>query len=265
MKPEPLDVVPLWAFFIAAIMVSIAALEAGYRYGRWRHTWAPDEKESPVGAMVASILGLLAIMLAFTFNLAASRFDARRQGVLEEANAIGTTALRAQVLPEPQRSEIQELLREYVDVRVQSVDFTHINSMLARSEELHAELWSRAASVGRENPQSITIGLFLQSLNEVIDLHAKRVFMGLRSRLPISVWIALFALIVVAMFSVGYQAGLAVTRRSPVELLLALSFAVVLFLIVDLDRAHEGFLRVDQHALTDLQQSLQAKETPQPH
>ena len=94
------------------------ALEGGYRLGRWRHDRPAEEKETPVGAMVGSILGLLAFLLAFTFGMAATRFEARRQAVLDEANAIGTTYLRARLLPEPQRTESAKLLREYVDVRI---------------------------------------------------------------------------------------------------------------------------------------------------
>ncbi|RPI80464.1 MAG: DUF4239 domain-containing protein, partial [Planctomycetaceae bacterium] len=215
---------------------------------------------SSVGSMVASILGLLAIMLAFTFNLAASRFDARRQVVLEEANAIGTTWLRARLLPEPQRSEIADLLRDYVDARVSHVDYSTIDARLARSEELQELIWSRGVTAAESAPQSIMTGLFLQSLNEVIDLHAKRVMVGLRSRLPLILWVALFSLVIVGMLSVGYQAGLSGTRRSPAEFLLAISFAVVLLLIVDLDRAHAGLLRVDKHALIDLQRSMQTAQ-----
>src|SRR6478735_3328306 len=98
------------------------ALEGGYRLGRWRHARAEGEKEAPVGAMVGSILALFAFMLAFTFGLAASRFEARRQVVVAEANSIGTTYLRAQLLRnEQQRNESARLLREYVDVRVGGV------------------------------------------------------------------------------------------------------------------------------------------------
>ncbi|MGQ0636198.1 MAG: bestrophin-like domain [Planctomycetaceae bacterium] len=257
----PLDVVPLWAFFLAAVAASIAGLECGYRVGRWRRARAAQEKEAPVGAMVGSILGLLAIMLAFTFNLAASRFEARRQGVLDESNAVGTTFLRARLLPEPQRSEIADLLREYVDVRLQTVREGTASEGIARSEQLHAELWSRAVAAAENSKGSMTTALFLQSLNEVIDLHAKRVQVGLRSRLPVTIWIALFGLALLGMAAMGYQTGLSGTQRTPAELLLALAFAGVLFLIVDLDRAHEGLLRVGQQPLIDLQRTMTMQST----
>lgn len=118
MNTHLLDAISVSGFFLAALAFGLLALEIGYRIGSWRHVHAIEEKEVPVGAMVASVLALLAFMLAFTFGLAASRFDARRQVVVDEANAIGTTWLRSRLLPEPQKSEAARLLREYVDVRV---------------------------------------------------------------------------------------------------------------------------------------------------
>jgi len=253
-----LDFIPLWCFFVIAIALAAFAIESGYRLGKWRHVHTLEEKDAPVGAMVGAILGLLAFMLAFTFSLAASRFEARRQVVLEEANAIGTTFLRARFLPKPQRDEVEKLLREYVDVRIQGVKEGRIAKVISRSEELHALLWSQATESAEKNPGSIMTGLFIQSLNEVIDLHAKRVLVGVRSRIPTSIWIGLFTLAFIGMASMGYQAGLSATRRSPAMLLMVLAFAGVLFLIADLDRGQEGFLSVSQEAMTDVQRSMQS-------
>jgi hypothetical protein len=258
MNRAPLDVVPLWALVVIAIVLAWFALECGYRLGRWRHAHHPEEKDAPVGAMVGAIIGLLAFMLAFTFSLAAARFEARRQVVLEEANAVGTTYLRCRLLPEPQRGEAARLLREYVDVRIRGVQTGHIAEAIAQSESLHAQLWNEAMAAAEKSSGSIMTGLFIQSLNEVIDLHAKRILVGMRSRIPLSIWCGLLMLALVGMGSMGYQAGLSATRRSPAMLLLILAFGGVLLLIVDLDRSQEGFLRVSQEAMTDLQKSMQS-------
>ncbi len=260
MNPQPLDIVPLWGLFAATCALILLSVEGGYLLGKWRHTRASDEMAAPVGAMVGAILGLLAFMLAFTFSMAASRFEARRQVLLEEANAIGTTYLRARLLPEPQRAEVAKLLREYVDVRLRGVQEGAVTEAVARSEHLQEQLWSQATAAAEKNPSSIMTGLFVQSLNEVIDLHAKRVLVGLRSRIPISIWGGLFALAVVGMASMGYQAGLSATRRSPASLFLVLAFAGVLLLIADLDRPREGLLRVSQEALTDLQRTMRSAQ-----
>ena len=104
MNSELLDIIPLWCCLPLVMGFGLLAVECGYRLGNWRHRHAIEEKDASVAAMTASILGLLAFMLAFTFSLAFSRFDNRREAVVEEANAIGTTWLRAQLLPEPYRS-----------------------------------------------------------------------------------------------------------------------------------------------------------------
>src|SRR6516162_150291 len=132
---EPLDYLPLWALCGTTVVLIFVAVEAGFRVGRWRQRRAEHEKETPVGAIVAAILGLPAFLIAFTFGMAASRFEARRGLVLDEANAIGTTYLRSALVPEPHRSEIRTLLRDYVDVRLQGVEPGMAAQAVARSEE----------------------------------------------------------------------------------------------------------------------------------
>jgi hypothetical protein len=259
MHQEPLDSVPLWLLFVAVCGITGLALEGGYRLGTKRHARNADEKEAPVGVMVASILGLFAFVLAFTFGMAAERFDKRRQAVLDESNAIGTTYLRARLLPEPQRAESARLLREYVDVRVRGIQEHKIQELRVRSEELHALLWVEAAKAAERQPNDIT-GLYIQSLNQMIDMHGVRVQVGLRNRIPATIWVVLLLLAALSMASVGYQDGLSGSRRSPAMIVLVLAFASVLFLIADLNRPQEGFLTVSQQALLDLQSSMKAEK-----
>jgi hypothetical protein len=261
MPREPLDFIPLWGLFLVACAFSGIAVELGYRLGAWRHAHVAEEKESPVGAMVGAILGLLAFLLAFTFSMAASRFEEKRIVVLDEANAIGTTYLRARLLPEPHRTEVSRLLREYVDVRLPDLSQGNhaqtIAQVTKRSEELHEQLWVQAVAVAEKKPTPIT-ATFIQALNETIDLHAKRVMIGTRNRIPFSIWAGLFSLAMLGMAAMGYQSGLSATRRSPAMIAMVLAFSGVLFLIADLDRGHEGLLTVSQQAMIDLQKSMKA-------
>jgi hypothetical protein len=117
---------------------------------------------------------------------------------------------------------------------------------------LHNLLWSQVVVLGERDPRSIVAGLFIQSLNEVIDLHAKRVTAGLRSRIPGIIWVALYLVAILAMVAVGYHEGLTSPRRSGVVLVLTLAFSAVLLLVVDLDRPQEGLLKVSQQALVDV-------------
>jgi hypothetical protein len=265
MYSEPFDVVPLPGLLLISAALLWLVLEIGYRYGIWRHAHLPDERDQPVGAMVASILGLVALVIGFTFSLAASRFDARRVTVLEEANAIGTCYLRARLLPEPEQSEIARLLREYVEIRVAAVREQKPEEAIERSETIHGLLWDQAASAAEKNQASMMTGVFIQSLNNVIDVHAKRVMVGLRSRIPLVIWAGLFGLSMLGMAAVGYQAALTTSRRSPAMVGLVFAFTIVLMLIADLDRGQDGLLRVSQRSMLDLQRSMQpASQNPQP-
>ncbi len=251
------DYLPLWGLFMASVVVMLLSLEASYRLGGYRRQHSQQEKEAPVGAMTGTTLGLLAFLLAFTFGLAASRHDGRRQVILDEANAIGTAHLRAGLLPEPHRTEIRNFLHEYVDVRLEGVQAGKLEPAIRRSEELHGVLWAQAVAVGEKSPGPIA-GLFIQSLNEVIDLHSKRVMLGLRSRIPGSIWAALSLVTILAMSAVGYHTGLTGTIRSPAVLALILTYSTVLLLIADLDRPGEGLLKVSQQTMIDLRHTLSA-------
>lgn len=165
------------------------------------------------------------------------------------------------MLPE-RREEIRKLLRDYVDTRLDAVKSNKIGEGIRRSEQLQDQLWAQAVAIGEHNPTSIVVGLFVTSLNEVIDLHAKRVTAGVRNRIPGAIWLALLAVAVLALAAVGYHAGLAGTNRSLAQVAVALTFSVVIGLIADLDRPREGTLTVSQKALVDLRQSMQGSRPP---
>jgi hypothetical protein len=119
-------------------------------------------------------------------------------------------------------------------------------------------VWKEAEAVAEKNPNSIVVGIFVQSLNEMIDLHAKRLQAGVRSRIPGAIWLGLFAVAVLSLAAMGYLEGLSGTRRSLAIIAVAIAFSVVIELIADLDRPQEGVLRVSQQSLLDVQRSMNA-------
>src|SRR6516165_12643534 len=153
----PIDALPLWALFIFILLVVLLSVEFGYRLGKYRRRRREEEKEAPLGTMVGAELALLAFILAFTFGLAAARFDTRRQVLLDEANAIGTTYLRAGMLPE-RGEQIRGLLREYVGVRLDAVRSGNVAEGIRQSENIQHQLWTQTESVGQKNPNSILVG-----------------------------------------------------------------------------------------------------------
>jgi MFS family permease len=250
-----MDALPVWAVFVATLLVVALAIEGGYRLGRAAHARSEDEKESPVSAIAATILALLAFIMAFTFGIVSDRYDARKALVREEANAIRTAWSRTDFLPEPDRGEAVELLRGYVDRRltaVQSRDAARVRAEVAESVRIQRRLWEMAVANARQDMNSDVAALYVEALNELANLHASRVNVGLHARVPAGFWLALYALVFLSMVAVGYHAAIAASRRSWMMLVLALSFSLVITLIAALDRAQGGYLPVSQQPLEDL-------------
>jgi len=255
-----LDAFPIWTLFPMTLLIGLVSVEIGCRIARYRKRRNQKETEAPVAPIVAATLGLLAFMLAFTFGMAASRFEERRQAVLSETNAINTTYLRAALLPEPMSGDTRNLLREYVDVRLEGVNPAKTARAIAKSEELHQRLWSEALSAAQKERTPMT-SLFMQSLTDIINLHEKRLSAGLYSRVPAAIWVGLYVLLVLAMAVIGYHEGISGTRRSLAVVGLVVAFSAVLVLITDLDRPGQGMLQVNQQSLVDLRKAMAATST----
>jgi hypothetical protein len=251
-----LDSLPITGAFIAFAIVTLLCYEGGFRLGRWWQDREPGEQEGPTGFLVGSILALLAFLLAVTMGMASDRFDARRAVVLNEANAIGTTYLRAGYLPEPASTQIRELLRQYVPLRIVVTDAENIAADIKRSEEILAELWTVSEGVARTTDQGDLVSLYLDSLNETIDLHETRVTAGLYARVPETVVLLLVGGSALSLAMVGYSAGLTKRRGLLNAIVLVLALGAVITIVVDLDRPREGFIQVSQQPLIDLQRQI---------
>lgn len=256
-----LEQIPLWGVFGLTVAIVLLSIGTGVFLGQRRRHLTDHEGESSLSTIIGATLGLLAFMLAFTFGMAAERYQMRKQLLLEEVNAVGTTYLRAGLLLEPHRSEVKKLLREYVDLRVnmakqmlhqQSQEFSDV---LSRSDGLQEQLWSHAAALAKADRSSEIDALFISSLNEMIDLHNSRVTV-IGYHIPTPIWYVLYFITIFSTLTVGYQAGLAGKTSFNMSFVLALTFSAVIFLIADLDRATEGSLRISQQPMFELQKKL---------
>src|ERR1043165_3684917 len=153
---EPFDYLSLWGIFAATMALALLAVVAGYFLGSRLRT--EEAKKAPVGELVGAMLTLASLLLAFTFGWAQSHFDTRRDLLLDEANAIGTTWLRARLVPDPHRSEVRKLLHEYLEVRLQAAQsgklqqLPELQQAIGRSEHLHDRLWAEAGRIGEIDP-----------------------------------------------------------------------------------------------------------------
>jgi hypothetical protein len=250
-----LDQVPLWAVFLLTVFLVLISILIGTRVGLEKGRGG--DTGGTVGSAVAAMLGLLAFVLTFTFGIASARFDTRKQLLLAEVNAIGTAALRAELLPEPQRSECRDLFRNYVDVRVEAMrDPKTLPRRLAESEALQVRLWSDATVLARANMNSKIGALFVESLNQVIDLNTSRKTVALQYRIPGAIWLGLGLVTLLSMGAMGFQFGVTGKPRWGMSLVLAMTFSTVVLLIAILDRPFQDIIKVDQRPLFELQQKL---------
>jgi hypothetical protein len=248
---------PLPMVFVVGLALVLALSEIGWQLG----TRAVGRGSSNLTTLESAMLGLLALMIAFTFSMALSRFEARRDAVLNEANAIGTTALRARLLPEPHRSETLKLLREYVQIRL---DIARSGTSLAqqiavidRSNAIQEALWQQTKAMAAKDKGLIPTGLFIESLNSMIDDQGKRLA-ALRSRVPNIVLLALFSIAAVAGAFAGYASGLDAKRTRLPVYLMGLVVSAVIFLILDLDRPSAGFITNNQQPMIDTAATIAA-------
>jgi hypothetical protein len=250
---------PLLADAAAVFALAVIASLVGARIGRGLQPRLSEAARFQLFGIEGSLLGLLALLLGFSFGMGQTRYDARRLLLVNEANAIGTSWLRTAAAPEPAGSEIRALLEKYVESRL-AIARTHDDAAalvaVAQSERLQREVWSRAASLARSDPRSIPDGLLLQSLNEMIDLHAARLGAA-RNHIPPSVLAALLLVAIAAMGWVGAGIGSTGRRGMITMLILSALIAFVISVIVDLDQPRAGFIRVSQAALLELQRTFE--------
>jgi hypothetical protein len=258
MYTQTLDSVPIWLLVIIIAVLFSIAVELGFRVGKFKHDRLNEVQNPQVNTILGASLGLLAFFLAFTFNMAVSRYDVRKKLVLDEANTLKKTYLCAQLLPAPYRMEFQDLLRKYIDVRaqLQTDNFETVRQVIVKSEELHNLLWSKVVMLSEKSGYTGATALFVRSLNDVFDLHGKRINAGLRNRIPIIIFLSLYFVALLAMALMGYQAGLN-GKRSPIaSFALVITFAIVMTLITDLERPRQNIFSVNQQAMVDLKNKV---------
>ena len=234
----------------------LAANEAGYRLGRWQRARHDTGAKAQTNAIQAAMLGLLALLLGFTFTMALQRFDNRSQAVISEANAIGTAYLRTQLLPEGYRERARGLITDYVRLRVDTskVDLTaEAERRVAHQDvqRLQDEMWTIAIAAAEQDPRPVTAGLFIQSLNELIDVYGER-NAALSKHVPEVVLFLLFAVFIIAGAVLGFSGGLEGGRPLLATIAMSVLIVLVIFIIIDLDRPRRGLIEVNQDSMLDL-------------
>lgn len=257
---ERLYAIRLQSVLLGVFLLFAVTTELLSWIGARRRTRAELNKEeaAEIGTLAGAVLGLLALLLGFSFSLALARFHDRRAQVLEEANAIGTVANYAAMLPQPEQGRILHLLRDYTAVRVGlGVPFDPAKLLhdVDRSARLQQQLWQQANAVTATAPQSLPVHRFVAALNEMTNIAEARLT-ALRNHVPAAVLLTLIGVAEVALGFTGYHAGLTGHRRRIALLVVALTVACVIALVVDLDRPARGLVEVPIQPLIDAAQDI---------
>jgi len=246
----------LLALVMVAVLVMI--VEIVYRSGaRWKE--APDSLRSQVSGIGAAMLGILGVLLGFTLSMAIARWDARRDVIIKESNAIGTLWLRAGLFEEPLREELRSVLRDYTDTRIalggSRGDLDALRTAQSEGVALHAKLWSVVERADQPGVSPATLSTLIMAANEVIDLHELRVA-SIENFLPAFLILLLPGVAAVAVAALAWSFGTTTERgRTPI-LLLTLLIGAVILLIMDVNRPQRGAIGVGAAPLERVQQSF---------
>ena len=249
-------------FAVGLFLGMLMLLEVGRRIGARRLAQDPEGAEAGVGTVEGAVFALLGLLIAFTFSGAASRFDTRRQLVVEETNDIGTAYLRLDLLPMDAQPKLREKFRQYLDARLEVYrklpDIAAAKEELVKANTLQGEIWRQSVAASRAQGASAAAPmLLLPALNAMIDITTTRT-MATQIHPPMVIFALLFGLALTSSLLVGYGMASSKGRNWLHMLGLAFAMAVSVYVILDIEYPRLGFIRVDafDQALVELRQTM---------
>jgi len=256
MSEEFLYSQPEWLIGLATLVLLILSVEIGYKIGLKIKVELSEPMRTQISTIQTAILTIFTFLLGFTFAMSLSRFDLRKQMVVKESNAIGTAALRSQLLPENQRLKMVELFKEYIKVEfsitsranISLKENTELNNDAKRIQNL---MWLEAFNATENNPLSVPAGLFATSINQLIDVKTER-DIAIANHVPEIVLLGLLLFALLAIGILGYGNGLAATHARYPAAILCIVITLSIILIIDLDRPNRGLTKVSQDSMIEL-------------
>jgi hypothetical protein len=241
-----------WVLFITVCIALLTASFLGYRLAFSTRINEDSHHHEHITSLREGLFIFLGLLLGFTVAMVLPRFDQRRDLVNEEAEAIASLILRTQILPEPERGKIMQLLREYVVVREGFARNTLLNQVALnretqRTKALQEQLWQQVIAVTRDNENPV-MASYMQSANDVVDVADKRLA-AFEKRVPKTVWLIIFVVAAFQSFVTGYS----LKRKFWLPLAVTpVMVAMMMTLIADLDSPRTGLIHVEQTSMERL-------------
>ncbi|HEV7735592.1 MAG TPA: DUF4239 domain-containing protein [Candidatus Binatia bacterium] len=235
-----------WSFSLALFVGMLISLEIGWRIGRWRRARDPEGATAGIAAVDGAVFGLLGLLLAFSFSGAATRFDARRELIVQEVNAIGTAWLRLDLLSASAQTQLRDQFRAYLDSRIKTYDmFPNIaaaETEYARSVTIQQSIWTNAVAASSAEGSPATM-LLLPALNDMFDVTTTRTA-AMRMHPPPVIFAMLFALALASAMLAGYGMAGAISRSWLHVLGFVLAMAAAVYVILDVEFPRLGLIRI---------------------
>ncbi|WP_052962020.1 DUF4239 domain-containing protein [Pseudomonas fluorescens] len=257
--------------FFIVVAIFCVVLELAFRLGRHHRTHSNDSTRSHLTVLQTALLGLLALLLGFNFAMATSRFEARKTLIQDEVTVIGSTYLRAKLLPSDLRGKVTALLKDYVSARIEfmraGTDEKLLKAASESSRTIEDQLWNLAATAEAQGEATAAMNLVIQSLTDIYNVNEKR-RAEQDNHVPATVINLLFVVAIGALGFIAYSYGLGHRRRHGSTAIFAILIAMVFTIILDLDQPRSGFIRVGEESMLRLQEDLNrmssGNERPRP-
>jgi hypothetical protein len=259
---------PIWIIAVLAIAMTLSA-EIGFYLGRKWHPRSDDARRGHFGSVLGSLLGLLALLLSFTFVMSANRYEFRRQLVVSDANALEGLYLQSSLLPEESRKPFKQSLRKYVNLRSRIAQLRHdlspegISGLTTEVEALHGQMWKTAKDSATANPPVKLTEPILKGLVDALSVHRARMF-GWESRVPDSIICLLLLGCTAGMGAIGLSGGLGNHRGLPARVIVTVLLCATIYVVLDLDRPHEGLIQISQSPMLHLQSIIDGDPEARP-
>jgi hypothetical protein len=250
-----------WLFCLMLFFGMLLMIETGRQLGARLRSKEPDDKGS-LGTVEGAVFALFGLMIAFTFSGAASRFNEKRMLVADEAHNVETAYLRLELLPEPSKSEIQELFRSYLDSRIETFrrlpDMEAAEQESSRSKKLQAEIWTKSIAASRVPGAHPDAGkLLLPALNQMIAVSTTRA-MALQIHPPTIIFWLLFTLALLCSLLAGFRMSASTLRSWIHTTVFVTIIAVTVYVVLDIEYPRAGLFRLEaaDQVLTNLRLAM---------
>ena len=253
---------PQWIVGLFLFVCLYAALELGYRIGYSRRELWKDADTGGGRIVLNSTFALLSLMLAFTYGAGLSRFDSSKKALLQEANAIGTVYLRADMIAEPESTELKQALRDYARTRLVRKELRsaeQLETMLRETTQAQTRMWNIVATVQEKSQSdSVITSRLIDSVDHLINIHTKRVA-AFFDKLPTAVLVMLLFVASASISIAGFNAGISgkMSRWRMTTFIFILMG--VMLIIHDFDQPAGGFIHLNQDVISNVLEEIESE------